>query len=1019
MKQTTKSLKTKILLTLLFISFVAFTLFFVNSSFKANKVLAVEVDAEISNEYVLGDTVNLPQATLAYQSQDIPATRSLVIFPDGTATTSTKFVLDGYGEYTVKYYADVDNFTLVGEKKIKIQDEYCTSTDDTSSYYYGSNDAYQVSGLNLSIKVGAEMKINKIIDLNGLSYDDGSFIDFMFTPSTLGVTDAYEVFMKLTDAYDSDNYVIVRMVNWSDQGSWADGVAYLDARATGQVFTSAVTTEENYHKRWSASRPGWYMANISMTGVDSAKPVYEKFRFMYDDANKSMVTSANAKSPANLVELANAKWYDLETEKLWNGFTTGECYVSFYGERYTSGSLNLCVTKLLGVDLKQMENEDVTAPIVTVDYAGENDASLPYAIVNEPYSVYDATAIDTVDGEINVISNVYYNYDSNKCLIDVTDGSFTPDKTGTYTIIYFAKDKLGNVTKERVDINCVEKPANSLSVSSTGKTTSGITGVEIKLLNDVTVSNANGLNSYEIFVESESGDKIAVGDDFTFVPIYNGTYKVNVVAKDYVLTESEIFDLVITDNDEPVFLENAELPRYFIKGASYSVENLTAKLLTNKTSSDVVSSLYVSENGGQEVLCDGVYTPSAAGKTTLTFKAANGSKIGTASYVVDVIDVGYGIKNGLKLTNYFYDANGKMSVVSTDDYFTISTTQDTSIDFVNMLQAVSFTAKFNIDASKKNFSKINFYLTDSVDESIKLKVSYSIGEGVTLFNLNDSSFSKSIAVDTDNSSGLRLWLNYNNSTKKLSGSSDVSWTVAKDVNGNDFNGFPSKKIYLTCEFEGVTGDAGIILYSINNQSFYTMKKDEYKPEIFTNTTVGTANVGTLITISPADYFDVLDPTVTPSFSVKDPNGNYVVTTDNTVLNGSCDPYKEYSFIASVYGDYMISYQCQDTVNKPISYEPGFSVVDLVAPVVTFINPVTSANVGQTITLANVNVSDNKDSASNITVQYYIRIPGIARFEQVAQNKQVKLEKKGVYTVFVYAYDLNRNTTIVSYDIVVN
>ena len=85
---------------------------------------------------------------------------------------------------------------------------------------------------------------------------------------------------------------------------------------------------------------------------------------------------------------------------------------------------------------------ETDAPIVDVSMTQEE---MPMGEVGLLYTIPQATAIDYYSGACDVRMSVYRDYATNAPIsIGVNNGAFTPTTAGWYTIVYTAKDTLGN-----------------------------------------------------------------------------------------------------------------------------------------------------------------------------------------------------------------------------------------------------------------------------------------------------------------------------------------------------------------------------------------------------------------------------------------------------------------------------------------------------------------------------------------------------------------------------------------------
>ena len=973
------------------------------------------VDALLRTTYELGETLSVPVGEIEYDGKMLTADTHVIYCPDGSVKYGDRLTIDDYGLYTVRYMTTLDGKKLYADKKFSVKQGICSYENKNSGYYYGKNEAYDTkNGLNLSIKQGDEMRINKIVDLSDSTLSN-PFIDVRFTPAKYGMADAYKVYMKLTDAYDEDNYVVIRMQNWSDFGAWADGSCYMDVAANGQDWTSAVTKENNYHKRGENGK-GWHLSFTSMTGRDSnGNEANNSLKIAYDNTTKQFDT--NSKNYGGcLADLDDPYWYDLSWEPLWNGFTTGECYVSFYGERYNAGSLNLHIIRLKDQALN-FADADENAPEITVN--GGKTEDLPYAVVNREYRIFEASGRDLADGTVEVKANVYYDFAGNRCLIDSRDGVFTPKKAGIYTIVYCAVDKTGNTKYETVDVECKEV-ANNLSVKLDGVVSSAKTGEKVRLFDALSIVDANGESDCEgVIVGGGEEFSVNIQEPF-FTPMKAGEYTLKLTVKDYVLTQEKSYTINVAENDKAVFTADANVPKYFILGAKYLLPSLRADIWQNGTLQNADAELYVSVNGGARIkINDGIYCPDTKGTVDVLYVANKNGSETVKTYSVPVIDVGYNSK--LSVDKYFYDADGVVSSAVTDDYLELTTTKDGDIDFINVAQSQKFEMRMNVNRDYQNFNRFYVLLTDAANPDVQVKVTYEKASEGILFYLNENySVSKRLNAKFDESTADNVLCNYNNDERRVFASNQINYEIKRCLNGKEFNGF-SGKVYVTVGFEGVTGEARVKVYAINKQTLWNFQKDTVVPQILPTVAIGQVAQGTVVRITPALFMDVLNPDITAKFWVTDNDGNYVRALDGTLLKeGECDVTKTYEIKADVYGDYLINYTCKDSkVARTASVMIGFSVVDLVAPEISFVNPTHSARVGDTVTVADVQIKDNH--SQNCTVYYsYSDTEGRMYNLGVLSSEKptFTVSEKGTYVVYCYVFDEANNSAFLSYEIVV-
>lgn len=97
----------------------------------------------------------------------------------------------------------------------------------------------------------------------------------------------------------------------------------------------------------------------------------------------------------------------------------------------------------------KINSYDEVAPVITL-----SGTKISAAYVGQTYSLATATAVDNVDGNVNVVIMVM-GTDSKMHLIK--DAKFTFSSKGVYKVMYYAVDSFGNVAFESYDVVAVEK----------------------------------------------------------------------------------------------------------------------------------------------------------------------------------------------------------------------------------------------------------------------------------------------------------------------------------------------------------------------------------------------------------------------------------------------------------------------------------------------------------------------------------------------------------------------------------
>ena len=116
-------------------------------------------------------------------------------------------------------------------------------------------------------------------------------------------------------------------------------------------------------------------------------------------------------------------------------------------------------------------------------------------------------------------------------------------------------------------------------------------------------------------------------------------------------------------------------------------------------------------------------------------------------------------------------------------------------------------------------------------------------------------------------------------------------------------------------------------------------------------------IGDEVTVKGVNVIDVLDPEVTCTFTFYRPDGS-VAKDINGKLSSSLNYAEDHTFVIDAYGSWLVEYVATDTNGKQNVSTYTITVPDVVPPVVTLENKVTSAIVNTKINLAKATVTDN-------------------------------------------------------------
>ena len=973
---------------------------------KMTQKVSAEGEA-LRSEYELGYELQIPVLNVA----GVEASEYSLMYPSGLLKDGRVHFLDEAGKYTIKYAAVIDGAKHTEVQTFVVEKTMVGLELENSDAYYGLHEyAPNTRGLVVKVANGDHLRFNQIVDVSKMTADDTLF-KFFVTPNAIGQEDVGTIVVRMTDIYDASNYVDVQMRNVSaSYGDWADRQTYYAVQAGENPAVAGPNVN-----MWD----GWptYQATTGLDPYGLSIGSNVPWQVTFDYANLDIWCPVHCLNDGHdgLPDWTGLPLADLDNPDLfdtpWQGFTTGEVYISFYGISYQAPSMNLLITEVAGIDLTQASFFDVEAPVIEVDLDG-NDVA-PEGLLNKKYKIFDAVALDSYDGDRKITTNVYYNYNTRgQVSVYAKDGYFYPEMAGTYTIEYTATDTFGNKGVETIEVE-IKNEAHGLDFVINEAISSALAGEVVCVANSVSVSNARG--KYFVTGTASLDDEEYSLSDLSFRPMKSGTYTVNLTVTDYVETVNKTFTIDINNNDIPVFIEEVVFPQYLFTGDTYDIPSLTAYDFSNGTGKTLVSKVYVSQDDGAMTLLNGLLEVTATEKVIVTYKATGAKGENECSYVIPVIAVS--TDEGYDIAKNFRVVSGDAKINVGESAIGFETTENSKIRFANAVQAELFSTAFrwSTENSKKNFGKVNVYLTDSLDEDISIKITYYWKGSNAYFAVNDGVAIK-VPSSTSSIETNTLLLNYTAETKQVYPSLTRKTNVTHTLNGDVFNGFPSNKVYVDYELIEVVGNSELFIQSINNQSICYWDGDLVEPQIFAKRANGDVAKDSLVTIYGGRAYDVLSNYVTLSLTVKDPSGNVVNSVDGIALNSSCNPSQDYVIKASAFGEYKVEFVAKDLNGSRKTLRYVFNVVDTIAPILKLDTSNASASLNQTVTVRDCRVSDDVTAKEDLILYVFVMSPS-AKLQTVKDNR-FEAKEQGTYVVYYYCYDEIGNVTISSYSVVV-
>lgn len=642
------------------------------------------------------------------------------------------------------------------------------------------------------------------------------------------------------------------------------------------------------------------------------------------------------------------------------------------------------------------------APDITVDWGDFSPEAVPDAVKDTPYRLFTAEAEDVYGQELAVKTRVYIHYYTpNKSLVTVKDNTVIPENYGRYTVEYTATDVFGNVNTLTYDFSCDDTQKLTVSLGE-GQTTT-LAGTETQIA-DYTYDNEIGFVTTKITATQKEGKAVYdLTGKSSFAPLELGEYTIEYACTDYNLTVKQSYTLTVEKNEDPVFLDTCNMPKYFVVGKAYTLPTVEAyqfsigkpvpvdPLITVKVGKDKAKEL----NGYE-------FIPEKAGELKITYTIFCGERVQTQEYTAQAVDVGT-FGTTFDVGKYFYSSTAL--VTTTRECVSVVTATDGArVDFIQPLFSRSFSLDFSATLQDANFNALNLYLQDSEDESVKLKITYgNPGRSDAYVCVNDGR-------ENGMKAGFMQTIAYDEALKVvIIGATD---TVALP---QGFTGFPSGKINFSFEFSGVKSRSSIDLYAVNNHMLLQSGGDDFAPQVFFDVPdVNVFRIGDLITLSDLKIGDVLDSNLEVTYDVFAPDESHVISEDGVLLQGKIDYTRGYVFRATQLGEYRVRVSAKDSTGNRASYSFVIKVEDLTAPTVTLQGAIPKElKLGDTLTVADITVTD--DLSTSFTTSVVLIAPK-GEHKKLDIGDKVKFEATGLYRLYYVVEDEAGNTAMLSYKI---
>lgn len=978
-----------------------------------------EAGTVLEQSYSKNDSIRVPEKKIAVNGKQY-ATSAKVVYPDGSTkkVEADEVKLSSAGLYTVVYYVVIDGNYHEETVTFTVNEDAYTINGKKSTVYYGHHNVYATdeNGLVMSIAQNESVQYNKIVDLKKFSNEP--VINLFVTPEKLGTQDASVLKITFTDIYDPSNSIELRAKRVNYNGEWAENNVYTQVGSSKIGFSglepsssaSSMTVLGGHYALHSGENNEYGSPiNFSLCGyLKAGESIGDRQYQIIWDYEEQAVYQSNTKVKRLISELDNSMLYNM----LWEGFTTGEVFVSFSADNYTNDTMNLVVTQIGDYDLSEQDFTITEEPVINIDFGGYESENLPYAMVNMPYEVFDATAWDFYDGVTSVTARVYYNYyGNNPHSYAIKDGKFIPDRAGIYTIEYKAKNKQGLTTKRLVDVSTIESE-DSLTLNINGEVTQLVAGNDLKIAESLEVLNASGKSEISITatLKSDSSISYAVNTEtLTFSPYYAGEYEIVYRVSDYLTTAEVRKTCVVTANPTPFILTDFQLPKKLIVGNTYKFPTeVYGYDLSSGTPERIKATLSVTEGSKNVAVQEGYYTAADQESVTVVYSIEKNSHTATRSFTIPTVKVKKS-DGSYDVTKFFEADSASANVFADYSFVHFTMTEDTAFEFLNPLRADALEMMMSFQTV--GFTQYSFYLSEisNPEKSVKVTLATS-GKNLKVY-VNDV-FQTEINKGFSDYKTKSLSISYDGESIRLGESANVVLTEYE--NGEKFVGFEDG-VSLRFEVSGVTQDSEIALVKLNNQFMYDFENELIEPEVIVDMLLGERELGATITLTPASAYDVLTGIVRVSLQVKNSDNKVVTANDGTELD-FVSAENTYSFTLSAFGQYTISYKAQDVNGNTVDYAYVITCVDTQCPEVSLSSDKITAKVGDVVQIPEVSATDDLTISEELSVYKCLILPD-DRIVTITSD-QIQVTKTGVYKIYYSVYDATGNVTQVYCELIV-
>ena len=856
---------------------------------------------------------------------------------------------------------------------------------------YASGDLTAVRIETDGAATSATVNYNRVIDLSDCD-ENSRIFDFIIAPASgrefndqvASVTTADYEFrtlrVTLTDVHDSSNYVSF------DFERRQDFYYYSSIRVSAPGMTSAGWVESSQALRES---PFGTPLTSSFTGCPAnAQGQYGVISTFFDYADRAVYAQPYGSLQKTIVRDLDGTEHLLPGEStLWNGFTTGEVRLSFSFETINpSAKAAIYLFAVNGQDMTGETIVDKTPPIVKPD--DENLAQgVPEGEVGRPYRVFEASAYDALDGKLDPSAiDVKVLSTDGQTPVGIENGCFTPDETGTYTIRYSISDSSGNTGTYDLLVTIRAKLADlQITVENNTLRETCSVGETVAIPQKMTVRGGAGAYKTSITVTDRATGEALEVPDGSIVFEKQGYYEVAYRAGDYIGNVAVQKYFLLAEGRTQPYVDEPSMPAAVLAGKPFTFPAFTATDYNSYAGKPVAAEKYYEVTSddweSKQTYREGdVFTPSE-GEYRFRVCAEN---IADPSQKYIGEEGRFSAVRAVNIGEYLCDVTGavKADYSANEEYPRYIVNRDTSLEFLNLLSAETFYLTFTVPSGLDAFGAIEVRLRDYASAAQDVTISIEkqgdrcevLLNGERTLSLNTAFTGTSFEVYLSN------------------GFAYINATLIADLGTM----FSSGKVYLSVGLRDVTGQAGIELRRVNNQTYLGLFEEDENFDVTAPVVVPSDDislvryVGDTIVVPGAKAYDVLDPVSSVSLRV--------LRNEEEIL--AQDEAEGGVIYAALPGEYRIVYTAADASGNTANAIYTVKVFNRADPVLNVEGaPPAHVSLGDSVSVPGAAAADFAGEELDVFV-YVIDPDNYMR----QADSSFTAEKEGTYIVRYYCCD---------------